>query len=215
MGTRLAKQYLNANEEAISNIYNIIKEEQIDCDFEWKDSYIFTRNEKELEKIKMEVEVVNILGKKAEFTQSVYIPIDGCLGAIKFKNQAQFNPCKYGLGLAKKIKSYGGEIYEKSKVYGINKINNYYEVKSEEGSVICKYVIIASHYPIINFPGMLFLKMYQETSYLIAVETKEELFDGIFISSEEPVISLRTIKEGDKKLLVIGGMKHKTGKKRN
>jgi len=55
--------------------------------------------------------------------------------------------------------------------------------------------------------------MYQETSYLIALETKEELFEGMYINSELPTISLRTVKYKDKKLVIIGGMGHKTGEK--
>ena len=57
------------------------------------------------------------------------------------------------------------------------------------------------------------MKMYQETSYLIAVETKEPLFEGMYINSEEPSISFRTAKYGEKRLLLVGGMKHKTGAK--
>lgn len=38
-----AKQYLHANERAIRNIENIVKLENIDCDFEIKNNYIFTR----------------------------------------------------------------------------------------------------------------------------------------------------------------------------
>ena len=57
------------------------------------------------------------------------------------------------------------------------------------------------------------MKMYQVTSYLIAVETKEPLFEGMYINSEDPTISLRTAKMGDKRLLLVGGMDHKTGAK--
>lgn len=57
------------------------------------------------------------------------------------------------------------------------------------------------------------MKMYQETSYLIAVETNKELFQGMYINSEEPSISLRTALYNGKRILIVGGMKHKTGAK--
>ena len=58
------------------------------------------------------------------------------------------------------------------------------------------------------------MKMYQETSYLIAVETSQKLFNGMYISTgENENISFRTAKYGDKRLLIIGGMNHKTGAK--
>lgn len=55
--------------------------------------------------------------------------------------------------------------------------------------------------------------MYQETSYLIAVQTKEKVFDGMYINSENPKISFRTAKYGDDRIVIIGGMEHKTGAK--
>ena len=33
------------------------------------------------------------------------------------------------------------------------------EVVTGDGSVTCKHVVLASHYPIINYPGFYFLKM--------------------------------------------------------
>jgi len=57
----LAKQYLYANQEAISNIKSIITEENIDCDFEVKDNYIFTSSLEEVQKIKDEVASVSSL----------------------------------------------------------------------------------------------------------------------------------------------------------
>lgn len=59
------------------------------------------------------------------------------------------------------------------------------------------------------------MKMYQETSYAVAIETKEELFEGMYINIEEPRISLRTAKEGEKRLVIVGGMDHRVGAKIN
>ena len=57
------------------------------------------------------------------------------------------------------------------------------------------------------------MKMYQETSYLIAAETKSELFEGMCINCESPTISLRTALYNGKRVLIVGGMSHKTGAK--
>jgi len=92
----LAKQYLYANQEAVSNIKTIITRENIDCDFEVKDNYIFTQNFDEVEKIKDEVLAINSLGIDAEFVTKCNLPFN-ILGAIKTKEQAQFHPRKYVL----------------------------------------------------------------------------------------------------------------------
>lgn len=59
------------------------------------------------------------------------------------------------------------------------------------------------------------MKMYQETSYAIAIETSEELFNGMYINVEEPRLSLRTAKDEEKTLVIIGGMDHRVGAKIN
>ena len=57
------------------------------------------------------------------------------------------------------------------------------------------------------------MKMYQSTSYLIAAETSKPLFDGMYISAENPTISIRTAPYKNSRLLLIGGNDNKTGEK--
>lgn len=54
LGVSMAQKYLYANQDAIENIAKIIEEEKIDCDFKRQDSYVYTNNLDELEKIKLE-----------------------------------------------------------------------------------------------------------------------------------------------------------------
>ena len=213
LGVDQAEEYLYANEEAIRNIEEIIKNENIECNFEKQDAYVFTQDIKELEKIKEEVKVVNELGFKAEFVEKIEVPKE-ILGAIKFPNQAQFNPVKYMIGLGESIEQNGAKIYENTKVIDIKKENDEYVTITENGNEVrSKYVVLAPHYPFINAPGFYFMKMYQVTSYLIAVDTNGELFDGMYINSENPTISFRTAEYQGKRILIVGGMDHKTGAK--
>ena len=205
-----ARKYLQANEEAIRTVKQNIDENNIECDFEYQDAYVFTNDEMELSKIQDEVASVNGLGLKAEYCTKTPLPFD-VLGAIKFPKQAQFHVRKYLVSLLKVLENKGVSIYENSKVVDVKKEDKKYKVITEEGSVTAKYVVITTHYPIINFPGYHFLKMYQDRSYVIAIETKEKLFEGMYISSETPVRSFRTIKDGDKRLLIVSGSDHKTG----
>ena len=212
-GKEKAKQYLDANEQAISNIEKIVKEENIDCDFERTDNYVYTLKQEELEKIKKEVEAVNSLGFQAKFVEEVELPFR-ILGAIKFPNQAEFNPCKYALGLVDAMtRKENVAIFEKTKVVDVK---DKYSIITENGSTVtAKYVVLASHYPIINVPGYYFLKMYQEMSYLIGVETNSLLPKGMYITAENPTLSFRTANENGKELLLIGGMGHKTGERKD
>lgn len=205
-----AKKYLNANEEAILDIENIINSENIKCDFSKQDSYVYTTNTTELEKIKNEVNIVKSLGFNCSFEEKIPLPIN-ILGAIKFPNQAQFNPLKYVNHLCASITTNAGKIFENTTVLDIKHEDNSYLTLTDNHYIKSKYVIIASHYPIINTPGFYFLKMYQETSYVIAVSSNNEFPSGMYINSEKPTYSFRTAIDNTKKLLIIGGLSHKTG----
>ncbi len=211
-GLEFAKSYLDANEEAIRNIDNIITEENIECDFEWQDSFVYTDLEEEVIKIKNEVASVNSLGFPAKFVEDIPLPFS-TLAAIQFPKQAQFHPLKYIHGLVNCIVNASGQIYENTKVYDVHKKRDFYEVKTTNHTIRAKYVVLACHYPIINAPGFYFLKMYQETSYLIGFTTNNKPFEGMYINTKSPICSLRTVPYGDGRLTIMGGSEHKTGTK--
>lgn len=51
--------------------------------------------------------------------------------------------------------------------------------------------------------GVYFAKMYQTSSYVIGIDTKSELFDGMYINIQSPIYSFRTAKDGNKKSLLL------------
>lgn len=207
-----AKKYLKANEKAIDNIENIIKESQGECDFEREDAYVFTMQETKVDQIKNEQASVDKIDKeKSEFVKQVLLPLE-IAGAIKFRNQAQFHPVKYGYILANSIMNNNGRVFENSKVTDIKRENGKYIVSVNRNKIIADYVVIATRYPIVNVPGYHFLKMYQSTSYAVMADVKKELFNGMYISTEVPNISFRTVKDGERKLLLAVGFDYKTGK---
>lgn len=207
---QFAKDYLEANEKAIENIKNIVDKENINCNFEYQNNYVYTRNKDEVRAIKKEVDSVQNLGFNCEYVTKTGLPFN-IEGAICFKNQAQFHPLKYLQGLCKSITSHNGKIYENTTVYDIKKDEDLFVTFTKNYTVKSKYSIIATHYPIINIPGFYFTKMYQSTSYVIAIDPKKKLFNGMYINFTNPIFSYRTAKYKDKELLLIAGGDHKTG----
>lgn len=206
-----AQKYYNANEKALKNIEEIINTENIDCDFEKKSAYVYTQSGTEMDKIKQEVEYTKKIGANSSFATEIDLPLK-IVGAIKFENQAQFNPVKYVDGLVNVIVNNNGSIFENSKVIDIEEKNKEYIVSTENGKVIAKDVVVATRYPIINFPGYYFLKMYQSTSYAMVFDINTDLVtEGFYINAEQPTISLRTVKSGNKNLLLMVGYDYKTG----
>ncbi len=209
-GEQYAKDYLFANQEAIDNIKNIIDVEGIKCDFEYQSNFVYTTNKSEVSKIKKEVDCVNAIGFPANFVTKTGLPFN-IEGAIQFKNQAQFNPIKYINSLCDSIIANNGNIYTNTTVYDVKNENNSFSTLTTGGTIQSKYVILASHYPFINFPGMYFIKMYQSSSYIIGVDTKKTLFNGMYITASSPTYSFRTAYYNGKKILLLGGSDHKTG----
>ena len=209
-GKAYAKKYLEANEQAIQNIKNIIETEKIECDFCEQSSYVYTTKEDEVIQIQKEVDVVNKLGKEAKFVTETELPFK-IKGAIEFKGQAQFHARKYMIGLCKTILQ-ANKIYNYTTVTDVVKEGDTYNIYTDRGTISAKYVVLATHYPIMNVPGFHFTKMYQSTSYLIAIETDKKLPQGMYINIKEPIYSFRTATYKGKEILIIGGSDHKTGK---
>ena len=214
-GEDFAKKYLYSNQEAIENIYSIIKEENISCDFEWQNSFVYTTEKSELAKIQKEVSVVNSLGFPAQFVTKCGLPFP-IEGSICFPKQAMFNPLLFLDGLCNCIEERGGNIFTHTLVTDVRKSGDSYvsfvtSENSKECTVTSPFVIVATHYPFLNVPGFYFTKMYQSTSYLIAIDPKKTLFSGMYISSSSPVYSFRTANYKGRKLLLVGGSDHKTG----
>lgn len=209
-GENFANKYLEANELAIKNIKKIIEENNIQCDYEIKNSYVYATTEDEVDEIKEEVKALNSIGKKDSFINKLDLPFQ-IKGAIEFKNQAQFHPMKYMQGLKDEIIK-KNKIYEYTTVLDIKKDGDVYSIITDRGIVTSKYVVIASHYPIKNLSGLYFTKMYQSTSYVIAVKTDQKLPEHMYINAKEPFYSFRTAKYNGEKILLICGSDHKTGK---
>ena len=60
-GFDYASNYYKANEKAITNIKSIIDSENIDCDFEFKNNYIYSTNQEDLTKIQNEIKAVTTI----------------------------------------------------------------------------------------------------------------------------------------------------------
>lgn len=223
-GIEFARDYLLANEQAIINIKNIVDNENIKCDLTKQSSYVFCDKKDDLNLFTQEISVLNSikninedLKKKgfdfdAKFNRKLNIPIKN-YGGIEFKNQAMFNPRKYAFGLTRCILENNGSIYENTRATNIKYKNGLYYITANGKVITSKYVVLATHFPIKNFPGMYFLKMYQDISYVIAVKTKSKVFDGYYVNESSPNISFRNVYEKDgENIFLISGNGHKVGR---
>lgn len=192
-GFENAKIYLHANEQAIREYEKLC--EKIDCDFEKKDNFVYSLEDMNL--IDEELKVLWKIGFDAEFQEKLPLPIKP-IGAIKFKNQAQFNPLKFIKAIVKDLKIYENTFVKK--IDGSSAI-------TEKGKINFKKAVIATHFPIINNHGLFFMKMYQHRSYVIALENAPDV-KGMYVDENKKGLSFKNYGN----LLLLGGGSHRTGK---
>ncbi len=192
-GEEKARLYLEAQKKACCEFDALCQE--IDCDYERLDSYVYSLDDRA--RIEAEVAALRRLGAEADFCKAVDLPFN-VKGAVRIKGQAQFHPLKFAFEIAK-----GLPIYENTKVLELR--SN--KAITERGEITCKKIIVATHFPIINKHGGYFLKMYQNRSYVLALEGTKNV-DGMYVDENEKGLSFRNYG----KLLLLGGGSHRTGK---
>jgi glycine/D-amino acid oxidase-like deaminating enzyme len=210
MSEELAKQYADANESAIGMIKKIADENNIDCDYTSQSAYVYTLQDGYVDKISNEAKTAASLGIKAAYLEEIplQVPIKA---AVRFDNQAQFHPRKFLLPIAEKITNSGSQIFEQSRIVDIEEGSSYVLITEQGKRITAGKVIIASHYPCYNKPGLYFTRIYSERSYVVAVKASVRYPGGMYITAEDPGRSLRSQMSDDGELIFVGGEHHKTG----
>ena len=193
-GYEYAQLFLNAQKSACEEYERLCQ--SISCDYEKRDAYVYSVSDRK--KIENEISALNFLGYKADFCESIELPID-IAGAAKVGDQAQFHPLKFALAIAKKL-----PIYENTKVLQL--LPN--KAVTQHGEITCKKMVIATHFPMLNKHGSYFLKLYQHRSYVMALCGAQSI-NGMYVDENEKGMSFRSYDD----LLLLGGGAHRTGKK--
>jgi glycine/D-amino acid oxidase-like deaminating enzyme/nitrite reductase/ring-hydroxylating ferredoxin subunit len=194
-GIEIARQYAKANLQAINQYEKIIQKLKIDCNFKRSPAYIYSTGK--TDKLENEAAAAARIGIPSFMTDRTELPFR-VNGALVFSNQARFHPLLFLKSIASNLK-----IYENTRVKTVEDNTVYYD----KGRVKAKWVVIATHYPIINFPGYYFLRMHQTRSYVLGLQKVPEI-QGMYLDVRDNGLSFRS--EGD--TLLFGGAGHRTGK---
>ena len=189
-----ARLYYEANQAAISSFRRLAAD--YPCQMETKPAFVYTTGS--TEKLEKELRALERIGSKAGYRDSLPLPF-AVTGAIEFEDQAQFHPLLLAAGIAA-----GLTIYEHTPARGFEGNTVY----TDKVRIEAKKILIATHFPIINKHGGYFLKLFQDRSYVMALENAPDPA-GMFIGAEGCGPSIRS--SGD--LLLFGGGAHPTGKK--
>lgn len=192
-----AKLYLKSQIDAVSLLVGIIKDNNIKCNLEKSPSYLFTNDEKNINKFDELVRFLIENNVQINCVSELPFP-EPFIKAACTKDTYTFNPIQY-INHLKKL--FQNSIYEYSNVTDIKKEKDHYKCRVGKFTIKSKQVIIASHYPFFLFPFLMPFKGYIETSYIGTKKTNiKESFNAINI--DKPCISLRTYNSGNEKQLI-------------
>lgn len=208
-GPEAARSYASANEAGLALIRRIVEQEGIDCDLETKTNYVYASASADPSPIHEEVDAAGAAGLSVDSISELPLPYP-VSAAVGLGDQAQFHPRKYLLALARRFADGGGKIYEHTRVTNVEEDGDC-RVVTPHGVVRAEHVVVASHYPFLD-RALFFPRVHPKRSYAIAGPVEaSRLPEGMFISYDEPTRSLRTIPDGDRTLLMVGGEGHDVG----
>lgn len=219
-GIEVAKLVAQSHTAAINFIENIIKHENIECDFLRLDGYLFTKTDSNSNLISEEYQAaqragVNHLSLGTTPPENIF-PMAHYLC---FGDQGQFHPIKYLNGLAKAITNYGGSIFENTHATQVTggkspcvRVNHGYEISADA-------IIVATNSPINNRYTMHTKQVANRTYVIVGTIPKNSLKTALYWDTAEPYHYIRLQKcdknlsenFGDCDLLIIGGEDHRTG----
>lgn len=192
-GLETARLYLQANQEALARYQELCRE--IDCDFQERDAFVYSLDDRR--KIETELAALERLGFAASFESELPLPFP-VAGSVRFPKQAQFHPLRFLGAIAQ-----GLRIFEHTKVRELMPG----KIVATGGTVTANQIIIATHFPILNKHGGYFLKLYQQRSYVLALEGAPEV-NGMYLDERTSGLSFRN----SGRFLLLGGGSHRTGK---
>lgn len=193
-GEEKARQYAQANEEAVRAYERIIRERNIDCGYREAPAYLYTQTNPE--PMQREAEAAAKLGIPAHFQRKTELPFP-VAGAVRFDHQACFHPLRFLQSV-----SDGLTIYEQSPVLSVEGKR----LRLPNGEVEADAIVFACHFPFVNWPGAYFMRMHQERSYILALQSAWRP-EGLYFGVDNGGLSFR---EAEGLLLVAGG-NHRTG----
>ena len=207
-GAERAAAYAAANSTAIDLVRSIVDAEGIACELEQQDAYTYAETNEGADAVRREAEACREIGLEAELTYDVPLPFP-VSAAIRLRNQAQFHPRGYCLGLAAAIHGTKGRIYERTRVSEVQEKVRVCHVKTDHVTLSTPTVVVATHLPFMG-DGSYYAKTAPTRSYAMAFPDGKSL-QGMFISAEHPIRSMRPASAGGRRWLILGGESHKVG----
>ena len=212
-----AQAVWDAGAAAIEQIEEIIRLEQISCEFNRVPGYLHAPQTggdtlSERERFRSEAKLANDFGFDAEYLEAVpHMKRPG----IRISDQALFHPVKYLSALAERIAGDNSFVFEESEAKEFDeqkrraKVNGYW--------INYGVVILATHNPLIGEAGAISATAFQTklalyTTYAVGARVPSgSIPRASFWDTNDPYQYLRVHRQDGEDYAILGGEDHKTG----
>lgn len=209
-GREIAKQYYEANMRGLNLAKEWIDTNDIDCELKEEEAYVFTEDKAKHEIFDKEMEAYEKIGINGEIVDELPIDMDIEAG-IRMNGQYQFHPVKFLSGLLEAISDKDIKIFENTMVTDIEHKDGIVCSTNLDYEINCKSVVFATHYPTYEPNKFYANNVETESSYALAVKTKEPFTGGMYINADKPKRTFRGLGDQSEKIMLVGGESHTTG----
>ena len=199
---------------AVDKIEEIVRAENIDCDFLRLDGYLFEPPGGNSKSLEMEHEATHRAGIPTALVDHAPAPFKTG-PALRFPRQAQFHPMKYLGGLVRAIQSNGGRIFTGTRAEDFE-TGKPAKVKTAGGRTItAEHLVVATNTPI-NDWLVIHSKQAPYRTYVLGFAIERNAIEPILLWDDGmPYHYVRLERASDpnatEDILIIGGEDHKTG----
>jgi glycine/D-amino acid oxidase-like deaminating enzyme/nitrite reductase/ring-hydroxylating ferredoxin subunit len=209
-GARLAAE---SHTTAIDEVEAIVAREEIDCEFERLNGYLFVPPGDNRNLLEQELEAAHRAGLSAVHmaARAPWQTFDTG-PSLCFPRQAQFHPMKYLAGLARAIESRGGRIHTGTRATDIEG-GPQATIRTQAGhAVTARAVVVATNTPV-NDVVTVHTKQAAYRTYVIGLSVPAgSVARALYWDTAQPYHYVRLARESDaNEILIVGGEDHKTG----
>ncbi len=209
-GRQKVQTFAAARQWAVDFLDNFIGDEAIDCEYQRQPFHYYTERRSHFSKIEREFEAMERAGLKPIWKAD---PLHfSTSSALKLNEGGRMNPALFCKALAQRLADRGVKIYERTRMLTNEQNQEKKTIATAFGSVVCRYVVEATHIP--KGFSLLQTALYPYRSYALAIRLKDEKCypKGIFWDTDpEYHHSTATHWSQDGPMLLVIGAGHKTG----
>lgn len=207
-GSAVARAYATANEAGLR--WLVDEARLAGAEVEICPAYTYITDHRLQREIEEEVSALQDSGIDAESTTVTGLPFD-VVSAVRVNDQAQFDPVVHLDRLAGEVVAAGGA------VHGASPVDSVHDGSPCRVSVRGGHIVRAGHIVIatgIPFPhrGLFFARVEPLRSYLLALPLEGPAPEGMYLSADRVIRTVRTAVGADgTRYLIAGGEGHKVG----